>query len=92
MKRRSFIKNSAGLLLAAPMVVRAESIMRVAPVADYARILEEQCIIDLNQYQVMPWDSSDEIAAKLGAIEIEKDFFDFCLRNIQKDFSMRAIC
>lgn len=35
MLRRNFIRSAAGLLIAAPMVVKADSIMRVKPVLPY---------------------------------------------------------
>lgn len=41
MNRRNFIKNAAGILIAAPMVVNANSIMRIQP-------LLEDCSLDIH--------------------------------------------
>lgn len=53
MNRRNWLRNAAGLLVAAPMVVRAESIMRVRPIApsgltilmDYAKAGEDRSAV-----------------------------------------------
>lgn len=84
MNRRSFIRTAAGLLVAAPMVVRAESIMRVRPVEPCGNLLIDPEWVRVTQAWLNDGRYQDVIVRSIQRMEVlrDKGVWPGCLERV----------